>query len=321
LPPAGSESYRLVTVDGRTHVCSERDVDDGGAAHHACWHVDLASGDVRRSDIVVEPGRGRMVPATWTADGLCADGYCVPGTNADADDDDAEARVELAIGENVAVMLAMGDLHFFDGARRPKTPPPSADRDDGPSASASDPMIVGDVVFVGDYDAGPHADVHVYGTDGRYLGPVTDPADTDEYSGDFELWNGSISVLGDHEVAFAEHLLQRVLIFDTRAKKVTKVWHRQSELPETCTSEMKEIYFDPVEANLEFALEDGKVTPVCKASLDSAEGRFGPYGMARDARGDLVALARTGETLVLVTLDNDGDVARDVPLATCEPPP
>lgn len=322
LPAAGASSFRLVNVDGRTHVCSERSVADGGAAHHACWLVDLGSGAVRPSDVVVEPGRGRVVPAAWTADGLCAHGYCVPVSGTDGASDEAEPTVQLAVGEGIAVMLTGGvgpndGFALFDQDKRLKPPPAGADRNDGPSASASDPLIVGDVIFVGDFDAGPHADVHVYSADGVFLGPVTDPDDEEEYSGDFELWNGSVSVLSDYEVAFAEHLLQRVLVFHTREKKVTQVWRRQSAVPETCTAEMRGVYFDAVEVNLEFALEEGRMGIACKQDLDAVDGRFGPYGLARNSDGALVALARTGDALVLVTFDRDGDIVKDVPIEVC----
>jgi hypothetical protein len=321
LPAVGAASMRLVTVDGRTHICSERNVADGGAAHHACWVVDLASGAVRQSDVVMEPGRARVVPAAWTDDGLCAEGYCVTADAGDETEPETETTVQLAIGANVAVMLSPAGMTLFDGARTRKVAPGGADGDVGPSAAASDPLVVDDVVFVGDFDAGPHADMHVYAADGRYLGPVTDPADVEEYSGDFELWNGSVSVLGAHEVAFAEHLLQRVLLFDTRARKVVKVWRRQYVTPELCTQEQVDIYFDPVEVNLEFAMEEGRVTPSCKLTLDDHEGRFGPYGLARNADGALVALARSGDTLVLVTFDDAGQIVKDVPLGVCDPAP
>lgn len=324
LPAAGASSLRLVNVDGRTHLCSERSVADGGPAHHACWLVDVASGAVRPSDVVVEPGRGRLVPAEWTAEGLCAEGYCVPVP--EDVEEEGQPTVQLAVGENVAVMLTGGvggndGFALFDRAKRLRPLPGAPDRADGPSASASDPLIVGDVIFVGDFDAGPHADVHVYTSEGVLLGPVTDPADAEEYSGDFELWNGSVSVLGEHEVAFAEHLLQRVLVFDTRERKVTQVWRRQPAPSPSCTPEMRDTYFDAVEVNLELALEEGRMNPACKRDLDVVEGRFGPYGLARDADGALVALARIGDAFALVTFDRDGDIAKDVPIAVCESPP
>jgi hypothetical protein len=343
LPAAGASTYRLVNVDGRTHVCSERRVADGGDAHHACWLVvDFATGAVRPSDVVVEPGRGREVPAELTEAGLCAQGYCVKdpplvgrgfgGGGMTWETEKAilsQHTVGLAIGDNIAIVITEGTpptgepFFLFDAEKRLRPlaggagASPMVD-EPAPSPGATEALIVDDTIFLASYDAGPHAQIHVYAGDGRSLGPVTDPTVVDEYAGDYELWNGSVSVVSDYEVAFAEHLLQRVLVFHTREKKVTVVWRRQSETPALCTKEMRDIYFDPVEVSLEFAMEENRVSPVCKQTLDDQDGRFGPYGLARNAEGALVALAKSGDTHVLVTFDDGGGIVREAPIAVCE---
>ena len=67
--------------------------------------MNLESGAVRPSDIAIEPGRGRMVPAAWTAEGLCAEGYCVP-------EGETYAAVEAPKGE-------FGVWLVSDGANKP----------------------------------------------------------------------------------------------------------------------------------------------------------------------------------------------------------
>ncbi len=327
LPPGDDVTYQLSTVGGRTQLCQTPAGAGDDGRPRACWTVDLATGDVRATDIAVVPGRGRRVPAAWTPEGLCADGYCVPAerTGAEGGDDEAEPLVELAVGARAAVMLGAGGerFHLFDERKRLRPLPDPGDRDDGPSAAADDPLIVDDVIFIGDYDAGPHADIHVYDVKGQYLGAIRDPAAEEEYSGYFELWNGSVSVISDHEVAFAEYLLARVLVFDTRLKRVTQVWNRRSgELPpgSGCTEEMTAVFFDPIDSNLEYAREEGQISSLCLAELQRLEGRFGPLGMVRGGEGGalgLVALAHDPLGWALVHFDGDGVVQKDVKLARC----
>ncbi len=316
LPVAGDATYRLVTTGGRTHVCSERAGDDDHAAERACWVVELGAGTLSQSDLVDEPGRGRWVPAAWTKDGQCAEGYCIPGQPSD-DGDGAQSSLQLATGASVAVVIG-GERGFylFDASKRLRPLPAGPDRDDGPGASPGEPWIVGDVIFIGDFDAGPHADVHAYTADGSLLGPITDPADHEEYSGDFELFNGTISLLSDHEVAFAEHLLARVLVYDT-GTHTTSVWERRTATPAACTAEQRAVFFDPVDVNLEFALEDGSMPRACLDTLKASDGRYGAHGVARAADGALVALTRAADRFTLVHFDAAGVVAREVALPTC----
>ncbi len=316
--PAVAEGQRLglVTAGGQAHVCRERLDDRGSGAWRpdACWLVDLATGALARADLVAEPGRGQPEPATWTEAGLCARGYCVPGEPGGAADDPV---LILAVGEQVAAAIGPDDeWHLFDAGKRRVTRPPPGERDDGPGASPAEPRVVGDVVFIADLDAGPHADVHAYARDGRYLGMVRDPDGSEEAPGDFELYNGTVSTLSAHEVAFVEHRLVRVLVVDTRAGTTT-VWHRRLGRPAPCSLEERDLFLDPVDVDLEFAIEDGTITAACLQALEASDGRFGPAGVARAADGALVTLARAPGGHALVHFDRAGAIAREVPVASC----
>ena len=316
LPPPPPD-YRLTTAGGRAHVCrSEYVKDEGTWRRTACWAVALDTGELAAGAVVEEPGFGRRTPATRTPAGLCAGGYCVP---VPADDDvQPTSDVDLAVGAQAAVVLG-SDSDRFDlfGADRRARPVVWFDetRDDGPSAAMGDALVVGDVVFIGDHDAGPHADVHMWKADGTSLGVVRAPGARD-YEGDYERYGGTISLLSEHQVAFAELLLQRVLVVDTRTLKTT-VWKRTLPAVAGCTDDNVRLYFSPVDGETEWAIEEGAMTRACLDGLRAAHARFEGGSVAMTGDGALVTLARDARGVALVHFDDRGGVAREVAIPIC----
>lgn len=192
-------------------ACARELADDGQPGAQECWAVsDQGLGDNRPVPSSM-PGRLRTAShdLPWTIDNVAGDRRAVI----------SDERVEIRALPDERVIARM-PLRDETGDR-------------GLSASPSDALFVGEVLFLVDHDAGPHADVIAF-----------TPPDRIQQVAD-EVYQGSVAVLDDRRVGLASPALTLVSVYDVQTGAQRR-FERPIPKSEACASEdLQEYLLEP----------------------------------------------------------------------------
>ncbi len=128
------------------------------------------------------------------------------------------------------------------------------------SAELAVVYMIGDTVFAVDHDAGPHADVHGFRADGKSLGMVVE-----------EVYNGAISILSEHAIAFADAGMANLFVYDTKAGKMQR-YPRKVSKPSECSEAQFSDYL--VEPSMQCDPDNEERDAKCCAALETSYGAY-----------------------------------------------
>lgn len=182
------------------------------AAQH-CWHLDRRGG-LHASDVPTTAGRelGAGNKRRWELDSTSH-----------------RHRAVLELGDygprSIRVVDATGKAATGDLMR-----PPIRGKHGGvePDATTRAVFFVHDTLLIRDSDSGPHEDVIAYSMDGRVHNVLIS-----------ELSGGTISVVDQYRVIFADHEIGVIQVYDTRTRMLSRYERALSPVP-ACTDAMEQ---------------------------------------------------------------------------------
>ena len=272
--PQSSEQRELGLEPGADGLllCARAPVSATEASARSCWHVGIAGLGAKRS--APSSHLGHAVATEEEGGGR----WHVTSTN----------------GERKALIEADGPRFLFSRVGGPggevEVRLQYGGNDQGPSAAIVEAYFVDDVLFLVDHDAGPHADIIGLIDNGDLLGQIVD-----------EVYNGSISILDEHRIAFAGPAMTSVTIYDTRTR-AARTHGRSWPRPETCDDELLDMFFleGASACHPDQATEEQATGPCCRYLQRDMAPYIGATMGALDDGRILVALTgtRAGELVV-----------------------
>ena len=175
-----------------------------------CWTVDAAKGALSASTTTGLPGHGRRVRADAAG---CIDGFCVASGAAPP-----EPRLFAVSSSGThAAMLDDEAVHVFDVRTKMRTvsiklSDPQASDTTNVSNVPVRLLFVDDTIFVVGSDAGPFIGVWQFKADGRRLGRIVRNTQSGADGETFNVFQGSVSLLGAGHIALTDAGLRSMLV-------------------------------------------------------------------------------------------------------------